>query len=157
MDCCFENEEGWFRYRAAAIIIEDGCVLMAKNDRDEYYYSVGGGVHLHESAEEAVRREVFEETGISYEIDRLAFVHENFFIGLMDNPNLRCHEIALYFVMKPKGIKEFECYSFAQGGVKEYVRWIPINNLSNYVLYPTFFKYKLLNMKNTVEHITTHE
>jgi hypothetical protein len=56
MDCGFTNEEGWFRFRAAAIIIEDGCVLMANNELAPYYYSVGGGVHLHETAEEAVKR-----------------------------------------------------------------------------------------------------
>ena len=42
-DCGFVNGKGWFRYRAAAIIIEDGCVLFAGNDRDDYLYSVGGG------------------------------------------------------------------------------------------------------------------
>lgn len=32
-----------------------------------------------ETAEDAVRREVREETGVDYEIERLAVVHENFF------------------------------------------------------------------------------
>ena len=32
-----------------------------------------------ETMEQAVCRETFEETGIPYEIDRLAFVQENFF------------------------------------------------------------------------------
>ncbi len=54
---------------AAAIIIENGSVLFAKNDRDDYYYPVGGGVHIGEKAEEAVVREVYEETGVHYEID----------------------------------------------------------------------------------------
>lgn len=40
-DCGFENEHGWFRYRACAIIVEDNKVLMAKNDCNSYYYSVG--------------------------------------------------------------------------------------------------------------------
>ncbi len=64
MDCGFEKEDGWFRYRAAAIIIENGQVLFAKNEVDDYYYSVGGGVHLGEKAEDAVRREVFRIYGV---------------------------------------------------------------------------------------------
>lgn len=32
-----------------------------------------------ETAEQAVIREVYEETGIMYQIERLAFIHENFF------------------------------------------------------------------------------
>ena len=50
-DCCFRSEDGYFRYRAAAIIIENGCVLMAGNETADYYYSVGGGVHLGETGE----------------------------------------------------------------------------------------------------------
>lgn len=80
-DCCFTHEENWFRYRVGAIILEENSVLVATNDACDFYYSIGGGVHLDESAEEAVRREVLEETGLPYEIDRLAFVHENFFEG----------------------------------------------------------------------------
>ena len=49
-----------------------------------------------ETAEDAVRREVREETGVDYEIERLAVVHENFFdndSGLLRG--LVCHELAL--------------------------------------------------------------
>ena len=44
IDCGFQKENKWFRYRAAAIIVEDGCVLFAGNEIDNYYYSIGGGV-----------------------------------------------------------------------------------------------------------------
>lgn len=97
IDCGFTKDNSWFRYRAAAIIIEDDCVLFAKNERDDYYYSVGGGIHIGEKAEDAVRREVFEETGISYEVERLAFVHENFFNGSGRLDGYKCHEITFYF------------------------------------------------------------
>ena len=60
-DCCFQSKNKRFRYRAAAIIVENGCVLFAGNEINDYYYSIGGGVHIGETAEEAVQREVFEE------------------------------------------------------------------------------------------------
>ena len=62
-DCGFTKENNWFRYRAAAIIVENDCVLLASNSKADYFYSVGGGVHIGEKAEDAVVREVFEETG----------------------------------------------------------------------------------------------
>ena len=39
--------------RAAAIIIENGCVLFAGSENEDYY-SIGSGVHMGESAESAV-------------------------------------------------------------------------------------------------------
>ncbi|MGV8982609.1 NUDIX hydrolase [Clostridium sp.] len=156
MDCGFENGNGWFRYRAAAIIIEDGHVLFAKNEVDPYYYSIGGGVHLGEKAEDAVKREVFEETGIAYEVDRLAFIHENFFEGSGTLDGMKCHEISFYFLMKSRGTKELDSNSYSQG-VREYMHWLPIYKLKDYVAYPSFFADKLLNLRDSVEHIVTCE
>ena len=156
MDCGFENGNGWFRYRAAAIIIEDGHVLFAKNEMDAYYYSIGGGVHLGEKAEDAVKREVFEETGIAYEVDRLAFIHENFFKGSGTLEGLMCHEISFYFLMKSRGTKELDSNSYSQG-VREYMHWLPIGKLKDYVAYPSFFADKLLNLRDSIEHIVTCE
>lgn len=155
-DCGFTKENGWFRYKAVAIIIEDGSVLFAKNDRDDYYYPVGGGVHIGEKAEDAVLREVFEETGVHYEIDRLAFIHENFFNGSGSLEGYNCHEIAFYYLMKPRGTKKLNSNSYS-GGYREYMHWLPIGKLSNYKAFPTFFNDKLSNIKGYVEHIITDE
>ena len=77
-DMCVACDDGILNVRAGAIIMKDGKLLMVGNDRD-YLYSVGGRVKFGETAEEAVVREVLEETGVQMEIDRLGFVHENYF------------------------------------------------------------------------------
>ena len=41
-NCGFAQDNKWFRYRAAAIIVENDCVLFAGNEKDDYYYSIGG-------------------------------------------------------------------------------------------------------------------
>lgn len=155
-DCGFTRENKWFRYRAAAIIIEDEYVLFASNEKEKYYYSIGGGVHMGESAEEAVIREVYEETGVKYEIERLAFIHENFFIGDGSLEGKECHEIAFYFLMKPRGTRKLNSNSYTQG-VKENMYWLPINKLEEYRAYPMFFREKLNNLKDGIEHIITYE
>lgn len=97
MDCTFHAENGVFNYRVGAIILDGTRVLMTKSEGCGYYYSVGGRVKLGETAEQAVLREVFEETGVHAEIERLGFVHENFFtsdFGL--NCGLRYHELSLF-------------------------------------------------------------
>ena len=73
---------------------------MVENDRFDHLYSVGGRIKFGETAEEAVVREVFEETGRKMEIDRLGFIHENFFPGdsLKKQGNI-VHEISFFFYM----------------------------------------------------------
>ena len=156
-DCGFTKENNWFRYRAAAIIVENGCVLLATNDRVDYYYSVGGGVQMGEKAEDAVIREVFEETGVHYEIDRLAVIHENFFIGSETFEDFNCHEIAFYFLMKPRGTQELNSNSFTQDNIKEGMVWISIDDLDKHTVYPTFLKEYLSKEHTGIEHIVTVE
>ena len=157
-DVCFQTEDNRrFRLRAAAIIIEDGCVLFATNEVEKYYYSIGGAIELGETAEQAVLREVYEETGVHYEIDRLAFVEENFFKredGAMKG--LDCHEISFFFLMKPRGTKEINSHSMTLNGtVEEKMCWLPIEKLGEVEAYPMFLRDKLKNMKPYPEHIVT--
>lgn len=157
-DCGFMKENQWFRYRAAAIIVENSCVLFAGNDRDDYLYSIGGAVHLGETAEEAVKREVFEETGAQYEIDRLAVIHENFFTESRNSvQNADCHEIALYYVMKPRGTQELHSNSITCEGIRENMHWIPIRELDRYKAFPSFMKTYLTGKHTGIEHIVTDE
>lgn len=157
LDCGFSREDKWFRNRAAAIIVEDGCVLFAGNEIDDYYYSIGGAVHLGETAEEAVKREVVEETGVEYEVDRLVAIHENFFIESNSTlAGLDSHEISMYFLMKPRFTQELNSNSMTCG-VKENMYWIPISDLDKYKAFPLFMKEFLTTAHNGIEHYVTDE
>lgn len=156
-DCALRNEKKAFRYRAAAIIVEDNCVLFAGNEVDDYFYSVGGAVHMGETAEEAVKREVLEETGVSYEVDHLALIHEIFFIGSSGLKGVECHELAFYYWMKPMGKRAFSSQSRTMSGVKETMHWIPIDELDKVNAYPLFMKEFLQTPHTGVAHIITDE
>ena len=148
--------EGIINIRAGAIIMKDGKFLMVGNERADYLYSVGGRIQFGETAEEAVIREVMEETGVRMEIDRLGFVHENYFIG--DSPvNLGklIYEISFFFYMKvPEGFSPVS-HSFTEDESKEHLQWISPDDPRTY--YPDFFRSELMHPEKTVKHFVTDE
>ena len=142
MDCTFITELGKFNYRVGAIIKNGSHVLMARNPREkrEYYYSVGGRVHFGESLEDAVLREVKEETGITCEIQRLACIHENFFT---DDEGVPFHEISVFFIIKPnKELLAVKNGHKTKGGPNgnEYLEWIDLNDCGDITIYPDFYR-----------------
>ena len=140
------------------VIFRGKVLLLYKSYKNKYdgWVLPKGTVEFGETHEETALREVLEETGIEYEVDRLAFIHENFFAGDGTLEGKECHEIAFYFLMKPRGTQELNSNSYTQG-VKENMYWLPIDKLNQYRAYPTFFEEKLKNIKNEIEHIITYE
>jgi 8-oxo-dGTP pyrophosphatase MutT (NUDIX family) len=64
--------------RAVGIVIRDNVVLLMhriKNGK-EYYVFPGGGVEENESVEEAVLREVLEETTLKIKVGRKIYLHD---------------------------------------------------------------------------------
>ena len=124
-DLCVKMDEGILNIRVGAIIMKGDKFLMVENDRFDHMYSVGGRIKFGETAEEAVVREVFEETGVKMEIDRLGFIHENFFPGdsLVKKGNI-VHEISFFFYMKVPSDFEPVKSNFTEGERIENLVWI---------------------------------
>lgn len=155
-DMCVACEDGILNIRAGAIIMKDGKFLMVGNARSDYLYSVGGRLKLGETAEEAVVREVFEETGVKMEIDRLGFVHENYFYGdAPSNLGKLIYEISFFFYMKvPKDFAPIS-ESFTEDHCEEKLKWVSVDEEIR--MYPEFFKTELKAPVHTVKHFVTDE
>ena len=154
-DMCVPCESGLINIRVGAVILKDGQLLMVGNKtRSEYLYSVGGRIKFGETAEEAVIREVYEETGVKMEVDRLGFVHENYFYGdAVSNKGKLIYEISFFFYMKvPEDFSPI-CNSFTEDDHEEFLRWIapdaPIR------CYPEFFREELIHPESGVKHFVT--
>ena len=135
--------DGLINIRAGALIVREGKLLMTGNSRDDYLYSVGGRVKMGETAEEAIVREVFEETGARLKVRRLAFVHENYFYGdAPSNMGKLIYELSFYFRMEVPPDFEPVCGSVAGNGVKEELRWVSPD--TEQTIYPEFFRTQAL-------------
>ena len=149
-------EDGLINLRVGAIIMKNGKILMVGNDRAPYLYSVGGRIKFGETSEEAVVREVFEETGVKMEVDRLGFIHENYFYGDAEsNLGKLIYEVSYFYYMKVSEDFEPVCGSFTDDNCEEHLRWVsPEDSIT---VYPTFFKTELQSPVDYVKHFVTDE
>lgn len=155
-DMCVACDDGILNIRVGAIIMKDGKILMVGNERANYLYSVGGRIKFGETAEEAIVREVLEETGTKMEIDRLGFVHENYFYGdAPSNLGKLIYEISFFFYMKVPSEFSPISESFAEDDSKEYLKWVSLDE--DIKMYPEFFRTELKNPMDTVKHFVKDE
>lgn len=155
-DLTLPVDGGFLNVRVGAIILKDGKFLMVYNPAVEYCYSVGGRIRFGETAEQAVIREVEEETGARLEIDRLGFIHEDFFYGdFADKKGKLIQEISFYFYMRTPEHFSPVCDSFSNDGQKESLMWISPEDNVKY--FPAFFRTELTNPAPYVKHIVTDE
>ena len=156
-DMTVSCDDGLINIRVGAIIMQDGKILMVGNERADYLYSVGGRIKFGETAEEAVIREVMEETGVRMEVDRLGFVHENYFYGdAPTNLGKLIYEISFFFYMKVPDHFAPLSKSFTEDDSREYLRWVSAEDQIR--MYPDFFRTELSHPeKNTVKHFVTDE
>lgn len=81
-----------FQVRAGAVIRSGAHVLIHRATRDPFWALPGGRVELHESARQALEREICEEIGVGSQVAELRVIIENFF----QLDGRRVHEIGFY-------------------------------------------------------------
>ena len=89
-----------------------------------------------ETAEEALVREVKEETGCESQIIRLLVVHQNFFKG-DGRGKYDWHELSFYYLTDLTGAVRADAQSDC---AFEYLQWIPIKKYATFNAFPRFFK-----------------
>lgn len=142
---------GIINIRVGAIILKEGRFLMVRNQLSDYSYSVGGRIKFGETAEEAVIREVFEETGVRMEIDHLGFVQENYFIAdVPSKMGKEVYELGYYFYMKVPEDFEPVCNSITEDGQTEYLEWVFPNEPRT--IFPDFYRTELDITDVSVKH-----
>ena len=155
-DLTLPADDGLVNLRVGAIIRKDGKLLMVANDHNDYDYSVGGRIRFGETAEQAVVREVEEETGVRLEIDRLGFIEENYFYGTSPSRRGRLiYEISFFFYMKTPPDFEPLSRSFTEDGTAEYLEWLSPD--TEKTIYPRFCRTERADPKPWVRHIVSDE
>lgn len=117
------------RNAARAIVIKDDHLLVMHRNKygSQYYTLPGGGIDAGESAEQAVIRELAEETGVTVALERLVFI---------ENPGERfghqyiflCSYVAGEPMLHPESE---EAISNGKGHNLYTPQWLPLTQLAD--------------------------
>ena len=136
--------------RSGIMIIKDNKILLHKNQNKDNYCLPGGGVHFLESSEEAIKREIKEETGLDIKVEECISTIENLF----EKDGIKFHEI--YFVYKGSFIDDVDTNTIIdniEGKPLKY-GFVDLNKIDDYYILPVVIKDIIKNKKS---HIINRE
>lgn len=117
------------RIRAAAIILQDDSVLLARHEKDDKSYWVlpGGGVDFGESVGEALKREIREEANLDIRLGEFVMLNDSI------PPDHHRHILNLYFLAEIAGGK----LRVGQNDKRlRGMEFVPVDDLPGISLYP---------------------
>jgi len=109
-----------------AIVVYDGKVLLMKMCHTGKYHPPGGGIGAGERVEDALKREMQEETGIEVEVVRFAHFEELFFY--YDPSGTAYHGLHFYYVCRPRTLALLDDIKVKDGSAGK-PRWVSIQGL----------------------------
>lgn len=127
------------RSTAKGILVHDGKVLLNRcNDvfNGDYYTLPGGGQEKYETLEEALQREMLEETG--YRICDMHFA--GLYEEICDNEEYRrdypqyCHKMYHYFLCRLASAERAEVTEMDESQLA--CQWVRLDELSHLLIYP---------------------
>ncbi|MBC2890561.1 NUDIX hydrolase [Gordonibacter massiliensis (ex Traore et al. 2017)] len=158
MDVTYSTSEGRFNYRVGAVAVDEGQLLVMRDWHCPYLYLPGGKVELHETAEDAVLRELREEMRAEARIVRPLWLSQAFFTE--DASGERFHELCLYFLVSlPDSLSAShgETFSCEESGRRNAFFWLPFEQLEREYLYPSFIKSAIFDLPEHLELVSEVE
>lgn len=122
------SEKMFFRPAAYGVVINDGKVLLLKNKSSGKYWFPGGGLEIHETLEQGLKREVKEEAGIEVEVKKFLDFHESFFYYEPDDT--ASHSLGFFYLCRPLTLELLKDED-VDDGEAEKPRWIDIKTVSD--------------------------
>ncbi|MBQ8506726.1 MAG: NUDIX domain-containing protein [Clostridia bacterium] len=152
MDISFRTEQGRFNYRVCAVMLREGKLLTMQDELSPYSYLPGGRVKMHETAEDAIRREIREELHISVQPERPLWLCQSFFTDAANRE--RYHEICLYYLVDASDNLPHGSFSIPDNGHEHIFTWVSLPELKDFNLVPEFIKEKIWKLPEKIEFIT---
>ncbi len=116
-----------FRPAGYAVVIDNGKVLLCNTKSTGKYWFPGGGVDLGEKLEDAIKREVREETGIEIEVEKFLTFQEVFFY--YEPLDEAYQSFSFFYLCKPTTTELLADDKVDQEGESEKPRWVELKSI----------------------------
>lgn len=155
-DINFKCDDYTFSIRTVGVTVYDGKVLLQREKDGNEYALPGGTVKLGETSVETLVREYKEETGDDIIVNRLIWTEENFW----EYAGKKQHSIAFYYLIDlsddAKTLKLNEFIS-QKDNCNVILGWVPIEEIKNITVYPTFLKDEIYHLKGETKHFISRD
>lgn len=152
MDITWETTNHTFNCRVASLIIKDDTILLEQRPNLSYLSLPGGRLKINESTEEALIREIKEETGYDIKVLKLVSVIENFYLNR--HTNKPCHELLFIYTAEFLNLKAYESYLPNHEESEATFIWYPISKLNEANFQPAIYLKYLTNFE--FHHLVSH-
>ena len=117
----------YFRPSSYGLIIDDGKIALLRSTVNNKYIFPGGGVDLGETMEEAMKREVVEETGLVVETADFIDAADAFFEYTPDN--LKFHAIQFFYLCTVSNNSLITTDQIVDDNAVKQPQWVDISGL----------------------------
>ena len=162
----FSVGTGRFILRTAGVVFQNNRVLLHQVEGWDFWALPGGRVRHLETTEQALKREMQEETESPVQIERLLWVAENFFQheegSGPTHPTFLTpsHEIGFYYLCRfpePSPLYEQDTFLGEENGHTIIFKWYPFTALETCPLYPAFLRKALQTPPTHTTHVCIRE
>ncbi len=156
LDINFKSDNYNFSIRTVGVTVRDGKVLLQREKDGNEYALPGGTVKLGETSVETLIREYKEETGDDIILNRIIWIEENFW----EYCGKKQHSIDFYYLVdfcEDSKTLEFNEFVSQKDNCNVILGWMPIEELKNITVYPTFLKDEIHNLNSEIKHFISKE
>jgi ADP-ribose pyrophosphatase YjhB (NUDIX family) len=136
------------RARVTGVLIEEGKILLVKHkqqvDTDRYWSLPGGKVERGETLEAALKREMFEETGLNIDIKQMLYV--------CDKPEEAVSRIHFFFrLQRVDGVISLPSNLYDENHITE-IAFVPIDQLDKLNFSNVFKNLAMMNFPDAGQY-----